>query len=707
MEPETPWKFAEGKLAAKNSHGVPIDTIKTMKLKYEAVKDTKELMAAGGFEHQYVDKPAMREIPAIVKEVPVLSDLIDFGEDRADGQDVAAALPGTTTNPFYRPPSPIAQASSRTSDWQTALPTKNGFPSSWAPPSQIYDQPNQPEASEKSKSPVGQEKPKKNGKNRKKKKGKSPQVGLQPHRKNCPNENASFAYIRDCNPTVNNSCLWDYFEKCNGDAEWCMNLLLDQDLQHMNSSSDLSCSCSSLDMAAAVSPDEDEVAETLPQSPPAQSKKAKQEAAKQTELEELRQTKEAIERSITMAPEYYPPHVQQVKSWKEGPSAPIEEPMISEEIPEADIPQQSYSPDFDIGDELHALTISEQLIYELDEEYGGGLLKHLDNEQRKFPSKIFIKKSTAHSLYLDVMQAFYSQKEEMRLQTLKDDEEFAKKLSEEIELPRSSPKNSKKTRKEEFEFKGSSLPFENGLTNTWKDGDNSDPLAVKLSKEKLIQMFPGIDQKQLMEIFEGVDYNFQETVNLVQDSLMCSEPERKHIAKVQQKLFNTPWKESKEAEGKAEPSQEEKPGLIYEQLKAIEDLRQDAFDSHEEQQVCYRKAGEAIQAKNYELATYYGNISNLHKQKGDEARHKAASMLASVHELNQSSDTTLDLHYLNLTEAKIVLGTFLDKNISRLRATKRPYKELYVITGRGAHSIGGVAYIKISTMKICRERGLK
>jgi DNA-nicking Smr family endonuclease len=80
--------------------------------------------------------------------------------------------------------------------------------------------------------------------------------------------------------------------------------------------------------------------------------------------------------------------------------------------------------------------------------------------------------------------------------------------------------------------------------------------------------------------------------------------------------------------------------------------------------------------------------------------------MAGIHQKTQSTSSTLDLHYLNLVEASCLLDTFLDTQIERLRNVRKPFQELFIITGRGAHSINGVANIKIKTKSRLQERNL-
>lgn len=721
MEPNTPWKSSEKKLALKNIHSVPFESINRMKNKYENGLGVEAMLHA--LQLDIVRQPKMRNIPPIVKKVAkeaeVVKDLIDFGQKP------------TTTNIEWKlyDPSATKPPPKKNIEWQTpekVVPDKKAASVNWKSFQQNFDDEwDLPKELAKEKVPPGIEKatPKQETepqsqsqrKKAKNKQNRSPPLKLSPHRKNCPNENSSFSQIRELYPTVNDSYLWDLFERCKGDADWCVNLLCDENLtDQMDAGSDLSCACFGSNVTKAVVNETKE--NTAPNhqqgqsSPTFKSKKAKAEVSKQIDLGEWLGAKELIEKSITIGEEHYPEHVNQVKNWRKGLQAPVEPAFANADVERPESPKTSISPD--IGDELHSLTISNELITELDEEYGGGCLKNIVNNKHKFPPKIFIRKSTAMQLYLEIMEAYYSQEEEARLEVMKNDEELAKKLNEQQmnENAQKPPvKGSKKNNgaKDVLKLLDNVIKYESELLNTWTSQESSDDMALKMSKDKLIEMFPGINKNMLMEIFAGANHDFNETVELIQDSLNCTPQERKEIAQVQKKVFNAPWQAPDVTNDPGdEKAEETKVGYTSEHLKTVENLRQEIKDHHEEQQVCYQKARDAIQKKNYELATYLSNIANFHKMKADEAKHEVANLMAGIHENTQKSDTVLDLHFLNLVEAVTLLDTFLDKNISRLRAIKKPYEDIHIITGRGLHSANGVATIKNKTKSRLRERNL-
>lgn len=707
MEPATPWKLIEHKLEMKNQHGVPGDRIKLMKRKYETGAKLEDLLFTLNLD--VVRDPKMRNVPPlhvaplkiveVPSEVPVVKDLIDFRvkpttpefewklyEKKEESQAIVVKEP---------PPSLRLQTSlNQLMHWSPPpqFIEQTPEPIQWSPTHLIEKTPDPPSEDPKSNEQSWQQQTSK----KQRKKNRSPQTKLLPHRKSCPNENVSFAQIRELYPFVKDSYLWDFFERCKGDADWCVNLLCDENLtDQMEAGNDLTCTCFTVDSSTKSLVAKVKEAE-MPkpqqqgnQSPTGKTKKA----TKHIDLEDWLKTKDELTQNIGFGDEHYPNHVKQVKNWKKIQSMTVAETIAINA--KSSTPQQSITPS-DVGDELHELTIPENLVMELDEEYGGGLLKEMMESTLKFPTKMFIKKSTAHQFYLDIVEACHSRKEEARFQAMKADEELAKKLNELETMPLLPQKESKKNGNKEV------LEIEN-MISTWKNVDMSDDIAVRMSKEKLIELFPGVEKAALMEIFAGHDYNFNETVLLVQDSFNCSAKERKEIAKVQKKIFNTTWQEQKSEEKEEE---EIDNGYTNDHLKTVEHLRQQFQDHKEEQNVCINRSKEAIQKKNFELASYLSNIASFHRQKAEEVKHEVANMMAAIHEKTQGDDKTLDLHYLNLVEAAVSLDTFLDRNISRLRAIKKPYEELHIITGRGLHSVNGIASIKNQTKSRLRERSL-
>lgn len=121
---------------------------------------------------------------------------------------------------------------------------------------------------------------------------------------------------------------------------------------------------------------------------------------------------------------------------------------------------------------------------------------------------------------------------------------------------------------------------------------------------------------------------------------------------------------------------------------------------------CYTKAREAFQRHDGQVAYYYTNVANLHKNKIDMYNQRAANAIVEVHQYTQKNPDMLDLHYLHSAEAVECLDIFLDKQINLARSRPRNFKYVFVITGRGLHSAGGISTIKLRVKARLKERYL-
>lgn len=659
MEPETPWKWKDDKLAIKNIHSVPSDKIKRMKQNYESGVSLVELL--GSLNLELPREPLMRNFPPIEPPTPPMeeSPIIDFRPD----ENLLQSLLGK-------------EQSSETFQWK---PPPQIFNDNWET---MGDEiPQEKQLKKESTNPQPQRKQRKNKQKQ--------SLSLSPHCQFCPNENPAFTQFREVYPQVNDIYLWDFFEKCKGDAEYAIGLLCEENLSDdiMNSRNELTCKC----FSSAIPKNSEDVKQSPVVVKPKKSR-SENNIAKNNSLDEWFETKKVIEESITMHDDHYPEHVRLVKSWKRGTK--IETEVEPETVSNTVIHCE---------EEMMSVPIGNDLILELDKEFGGALLEY-DMETNPFPPKILLKRSTAHQLYFDIIEAYYSQIEEAKLLSIKKDEELAKTLAEQEKIekyPEIYQAAEPKDLKDIIELQEAKKRFEKEfLQSEYKPDD----WALTLSKEKLIGIFPDIPKTDLMNIFAGFDYNFNETVQALQDScqLDTNQSERKKLIEAQNNIFNLPT------------TNEPPPGLQSsddaedsEDLKTIELLRE-TIDFHRNSQKCAQeKIRDAVSSKQYDVATYYSNISRLHKKKAEESSHDVANLVALLHEKSHGEDAVLDLHFFNHIEAGTILDTFLDKNISKLRAMKKPYVELFIITGRGKNSVNGIATIKNKSKIRLGQRNLK
>lgn len=633
MEPETPWKFQVDTLAKKNQHSVPNDKIRTMRVRYETGYTVDQhLMALG---RKSIKDPQLRSHPPILKPY---EDLIDFNEDISKLKLIDAKVKDND--------------SAKSSNFQWNLPNQISQEESW---NEMNPTPNKMQKETVKKNPFGQSHKKQQ------RKTKIQDDGFLPHKKDCENENSSFRVVRELYSTVNDAYLWDFFVKCKGDADWCVNLLCDENMtDQMDSGDILTCDCEEKENVDESGWDfEDEKPQQ--QSPSVKAKKLKIKSE-----EELIEAKNAIEMKLFN----YDDKMSEKDYFSLNGIQSINE------------------------EEFTRFPITKQMVLDLDEEFGGGSMKGFIESQQKLPAKVFLKKTTAMQIYLELMECIYSHDEEKKLEREKSDEEFAIRLH--------SQEQRKKLTKLDI--------FTSEKANEWKEGESTGDIALRMSKEKLIQLFPSINKDDLLAIFSGTNNNFKETVDIIEDSLVCNSDERKAIEDRMKNIFNSPWPELEPKSSTSCPStpiKEFKERDLEKDKKRVEELRQEIADSIDEQKVLQQKVADSIRRKQFNVAGHYQNMAALKRLNREEADHEVANLMVAIHASTQKSDTTIDLHYLKLAEANQVLQNFFDRNINRLRATGKPYEDLYVITGQGKNSMNGISAIKNSAKTICKYRNFK
>lgn len=360
------------------------------------------------------------------------------------------------------------------------------------------------------------------------------------------------------------------------------------------------------------------------------------------------------------------------------------------------------------GDQVIALSFDEKLILELDDQFGDGLLKFALDRTKNFPEKIFVNENVARQLYEQIMDTYRSQEAESQIETLKNDRALAQTIHEN-ERTKKYPNLFSETKgdfKKIMENEEALKMYENDMNGYQKENET---LAQVIKKQRLYKAFPGVDQVEINSLFEVLEYNFNATIKMLQENLGYSQEQCKkveeHLAK---DLIWRSDSSSDESESFGD-EKEEYDASTNENgtLKVVEDLREEINHHLEGQRRCYEISQEKKMKKDFQTASYYIDMASLHKQMAAEKKLEVASMIAGLHAQDQESFTKLDLHYHNIIEATTMLNTFLDKNISRLRETKKQYADLSIITGRGARSKNGVATIKIMTIQQLRERNLR
>lgn len=142
-------------------------------------------------------------------------------------------------------------------------------------------------------------------------------------------------------------------------------------------------------------------------------------------------------------------------------------------------------------------------------------------------------------------------------------------------------------------------------------------------------------------------------------------------------------------------------------LKEFEKSRNLAAHHSQMKYECHLKAKDAVLKGNGAIACYYADIAKLHSTKIELFNQMAAICIIDVHKYSHNNPDILDLHFLFIPEALECLDIFLDCHINNLRNRSHNSKEVYIITGRGRHSVGGVANIKSKVQNRLMDRKLR
>nr|XP_056711819.1 NEDD4-binding protein 2 [Euleptes europaea] len=227
--------------------------------------------------------------------------------------------------------------------------------------------------------------------------------------------------------------------------------------------------------------------------------------------------------------------------------------------------------------------------------------------------------------------------------------------------------------------------------------------AAILKEKQLLEMFPTISPNFLMDIFKDHNYSLEQTVQFL-NCVLEADPVKTVVAKeTAQGTTLSSYSVSKSRDKKAKKCKESDDILSDKKFQdfrypGYDDFRAEAFLHQNEWQECLRKAGEAYRMGMKPVAAFYVQRGRLHEQKMKEANHDAAVQIFETVNASLLPENLLDLHGLHVDEALDHLSrVLLEKTEECSQAGGKPY--LYVITGKGNHSQGGVARIKPAVIK--------
>ncbi|XP_015273829.1 PREDICTED: NEDD4-binding protein 2 [Gekko japonicus] len=227
--------------------------------------------------------------------------------------------------------------------------------------------------------------------------------------------------------------------------------------------------------------------------------------------------------------------------------------------------------------------------------------------------------------------------------------------------------------------------------------------AAILKEKQLLEMFPTISPNFLMDIFKDYNYSLEQTVQFL-NCVLEADPVKTVVAKeTAQGTALSSYGVLKSREKKAKKCKESDDILSDKKFQdfrypGYDDFRAEAFLHQKEWHECLRKAGEAYRMGMKPVAAFYVQRGRLHEQKMKEANHDAAVQIFETVNASSLPENLLDLHGLHVDEALDHLSRVLQEKTEECsQAGGKPY--LYVITGKGNHSLGGVARIRPAVIK--------
>ncbi|XP_058809583.1 uncharacterized protein LOC131674775 [Phymastichus coffea] len=468
--------------------------------------------------------------------------------------------------------------------------------------------------------------------------------------------------------------------------------------------------------------------------PQKQSRKSRKYRDKNFKSQKLEELQRELQEKFVLSKDSYPSHTLRVKRWKNRDFSPKRQPeqnLISfdnnqpklDEITRFEHPaamdndqettSEETTSEEDSSEEIMELKLGYEFIRTLEAEFGKPTFPKSDG---LFPV-IKIRKSMAQELYALWIDSMQQQLWTMQKQLdgmIARDADFARKLEaeqdEEVQKAIAISEPEVPNFKEIMDMEMALAVY---LKNPKKDCKSASlkQMEVTLTRDTLVEMFPDCDRDMINDIYTAHNCNFSETVTVIKENCFTTcKLTMADILKKRKHLFDEVQKErdyqKSQHNDKESKDVDEARGDMYESYRSMsyEDAMKKARESRSEAQYQlilrnenYRKANEHYRKKNPQVAAYYSDVAKLHIRNMEAANSAAASAILAAQTGVLDVKNTIDLHYLHVSEAKVVLQIFLDRQLSQLSPGGR--KIIFIITGRGLRSVNGQSKIKPAIAK--------
>lgn len=591
LEPNTPWCKSVGKLTMKNKHNVDRETIGRMLDNYEPGTVAHVLRAMNA---KVTERPQLRNFPEILAQ-PIHAAKADATTASSTSADLntASACAGSA-NVSNSPPKvqrypncigpfsyqSLCEKNRSVTEIMEELDTKLGewTEAEWpayeaeqqqfwnsdavTKPANLLSAVPKPQRNNSAKNDIFKllrEATQESQEN--KDDGQGPTEPLTKHEKDCPNECKSFQQIRHIYPYVPISLLWDLFEKCNGDGDWAMDILLNEDfakgIKKLESEEEVgrdnfTCNCrmpqrnTELQEAANAIP-----AQLLNEMDKQSTTPTANRLPRRIERiinDSDSDIRKQIEEQFIIGDEHYSERMRKVRDFRRGvQAAPVEEQDTTKKV-ELTVRDMSPIDDDVVGggsgdsaEEMIEMDLGIQLVCQLDQSFGTNAIQ--SENLKNIKTNVFMPRALGQQLYAIWVESLYHQIEEQRKETVKEDEQFARELQEKQLHPQLFPEsqttkasNVANNRLDDIVDMQYTWTALNADESEWKQTSPED-LATKLTKAKLFEIFPNINKETLVTVFAAHGNKFAPTVETLKDSLGGSEIDEK-IHDESQKLVN-------------------------------------------------------------------------------------------------------------------------------------------------------------------------
>ncbi|KAF2899995.1 hypothetical protein ILUMI_06188 [Ignelater luminosus] len=509
-------------------------------------------------------------------------------------------------------------------------------------------------------------------------------------------------------PGIPTDYLKDVYEKCDRDINWTGDILLDDkkefipflqsnDNDNNNNDEESSLATQEGNRNENVSDSLQLNIEELSITP--DILKENLDNKKNKTQEDTEEIKKHIEENVEINKNYYSEHILKLKNQRYGTTSKLIDsqpstskgsafeayPTSSGEViaVNTDVDLDNFDPDIDFPEfeeeEMMELNLGNGVISQLETHFGFSQML-----PQGFLPVIHVPVSLARQLYALYVESVLVQMEN-QTQVLdaiaKEDEEFARKLH--MQEQRLAAANIYLKEIEE-----------------WKKL-TPDNLALRLTRQKLYNAFPTVNQDLLIEILHAHNNSYEQTVEV----LMASTDHDK-INDPDGDVMDAPISETDINEMKIAEEETRKSAYAPDVPKTAMEYREEASQHHQKHMELMQQAQQAYQRKQYAVAQFYSDLAKTHTQLYDQANNLAASAFLQEHSKKLENFHTIDLHYLYVKEAIAALDMFIDTNIRLLEGTDKRQENLFVITGRGKRSDQGRSRIKPAVMARLRKRGI-